>query len=516
MKNPKPCDALIVVPPFSPSDTNPPLGPYLLKASAEKAGLELCVEDMSVRFIRRFMPHDAAEAGRLIGDQDKDRKVVHAARDHLRAICPLNSEPTLHVPIGADALFGMHYGFDSIERAVRAACEPDSPVSKLIEDDLFAHHPDPPRLLGLSIMGPPQVFLALVIARLCKRRWPGVPIVAGGSHVTLLAHEIASEPQYGGGIDLFMPGHCEEVFVRLLRHVADTDSLPPGVGIRAGAGLPSNDNVAKLPTLEGRRLSPFPDFEYEPGFDRAELALYDPQRVTIPMQLTRGCVYGKCTYCTYPAVEPDADKAPDWPRAIGAIAGLVERTGIRRISFKDSLFSKRSLRELAYRLVDANLAIEWSATTLLNKSLSRGVLEHLHKGGCRTLEFGLETIDPVGQRLFGKELDLAMCERVIADATDAGIAVVINQILGWPGQTLESAHEQLDWYESIRARRPELVHASFNMLEMNRASPMASKPEEFGVSLGEVAPWAFSYAWNTPQWTQGFTNVQMHQPFMSA
>lgn len=511
MKNHKPCDALIVVPPFSPSDTNPPLGPYLLKACAERAGLTLSVEDMSMRFIRRFMPHDAGEVGRLLGDQDKDRKVVHAARDHLRAICSLAGEPALHVPIGADPFSGMHYCFDAIERAVRAACEPGSPVLQLIEEDLFAHHREPPRVLGLSIMGPPQVFLALVIARLCKRRWPGVHIVAGGSHVTLLAHEIASDPQYGGGIDLFMPGHCEEVFVRLLRHVTDTDSLPLGVGIRAGAGLPSNDNVAKLPTLEGRRLSSTPEFEYEPSFDCDALAIYDSRRVTIPMQLTRGCVYGKCTYCTYPAVETDADKAPDWPRAIEAIASLVERTGIQRFSFKDSLFSTKNLRELARRLKESRLDIEWSATTLLNKSLSIGVLNELYRGGCRTLEFGLETIDPVGQRLFGKELDLAMCERVIADATNAGIAVVINQILGWPGQTLESAHEQLDWYESIHRRCSQLFHASFNMLEINRASPMASKPCDYGVVASGVAPWAFSHAWNSPAWASDFVSGHLNR-----
>lgn len=511
MKNHKPCDALIVVPPFSPSDTNPPLGPYLLKACAERAGLALSVEDMSMRYIRRFMPHDAGEAGRLLGDQDKDRKVVHAARDHLRAICPLASEPTLHLPVGADPFSGMHDGFDAIERAVRAACEPGSPVLQLIEEDLFAHHREPPRVLGLSIMGPPQVYLALVIARLCKRRWPGVHIVAGGSHVTLLAHEIASDPRYGGGIDVFMPGHCEDTFVRLLRHVADTGSLPSGVGIRAGAGLPSNDNAPRLPTLNGKPLSSCPEFEYEPGFDRDALGIYDPRRVTIPMQLTRGCVYGKCTYCTYPAVETDADKAPDWPRAIGAIASLVERTGIRRFSFKDSLFSTKNLRELARRLKESRLNIAWSATTLLNKSLSIGVLNELYRGGCRTLEFGLETIDPLGQRLFGKELDLTMCERVIADATDAGIAVVINQILGWPGQTFDSACKQLDWYESIRIRCPERIHASFNMLEINRASPMASRPQDFGIKLGGVAPWAFSYAWNAPQWTREFRIGSIHQ-----
>jgi radical SAM superfamily enzyme YgiQ (UPF0313 family) len=245
-------------------------------------------------------------------------------------------------------------------------------------------------------------------------------------------------------------------------------------------------------------------FEYKPSLDRRALRLYDPQRVTLPMQLTRGCAFGQCSYCTYPAVEPSVDIEPDWPRVTKVIAELIEATGVRRFSFKDSLFTAKNLRTLARVLVDAELNIEWSATTLLNKTLTPDFLEALYCSGCRTLEFGLETIDPVGQRLFGKALDLAMCEQVISAGANAGIAVVINQILGWPGQTLASAESQMEWYESLRSQSPELVRASFNLLEINRASPMATDPAKYGIALAGIAPWAFSFDWNAPAWRSTF------------
>lgn len=410
----------------------------------------------------------------------------------------------MHLPDSADAMLGMHYSFDSLERAVALACEPDSECRRLIEADLFDHYTLPPRVLGLSIMGPPQVLWALAVARLAKQRWPSTRIVAGGSHITLLTDEIAADSRYGGDIDLFMPGHCELQFVELVRHVLRTGSLPPGVGIRAGSGGSSSCATLTTPSVNGRPRISTSTFEYAPSLDAQTLALYDPARLTLPMQLTRGCAYAACTYCTYPAVEPSVDIEPDWDRVIQAISHLSESTGVRRFSFKDSLFTVKNLRSLVRVLGAAGLDIEWSATTLLNGALTAGVLQELHLGGCRTLEFGLETTDPVGQRLFGKPLDLAMCERVIRSATDAGIAVVINQILGWPGQALASAKAQLSWYESLRAQSPDLVHASFNLLEVNRKSPMAIDPKRYGIVLRGIAPWAFSADWIAPTWRASF------------
>jgi len=497
-------DVIVVVPPLSPSDTNPPLGPYLLKTCAERVEIQLDVADLSIRYLNRFKKHACGQTSRVLGDQDKDRSATHAARDHYRAICPLVTEPTLHLPDSADPILGMHYSFEAIERAVALACEPGSECRHVAAEDLFARYPVPPSVLGLSIMGPPQVFQGLVIARLAKQRWPSVSVVAGGSHVTLLADEIAADRRYGGDIELFMPGHCETQFVELVQHVKRTGSLPPDLGIRAGAGRPRSCEKLITPSVEGRPRVSTSMFEYFPSLDRQTLQLYDPHRVTLPMQLTRGCAFGKCSYCTYPAVESTVDIEPNWLRMTAAINQLIEATGVRRFSFKDSLFTLKNLRTLAQILRDERVEIEWSATTLLNAGLTADVLQELSRGGCRTLEFGLETIDPLGQAIFGKPLDVTMCERVIAAATDAGIAVVINQILGWPDQTLASVEGQLAWYESLRSRAPDYIHASFNFLEVNRGAPMASAPAKYGIELGGFSPWGFSADWNAPPWRSKF------------
>lgn len=505
MSTPTRWDVVVVVPPLSPSDTNPPLGPYLLKTCAEKTGLRLDVADLSVRHLNRFKSLASVRTTNVLGDQDKDRLATHAARDHFLAICPLRAEPTLHLPDGANPILGMHYAFESVERAIAMACEPNSYCRRLVEEDFFVTYSAAPRIVGISIMGPPQVFMALVIARLVKQRWPGTQVIAGGSHITLLADEIAHDARYGGDIDLFMPGHCETEFVNLIHHLLQHGKLPEGIGFRAGAGRSVSCNKPVTPTVKGRARVPISGFEYAPSIDRDALRLYDPARVTIPMQLTRGCSYGRCSYCTYPAVETSVDIKPDWDRVNVTMLQLIEETSIRRFSFKDSLFTVPNLCSLAELVKTQNRGVTWSATTLLSRALTPEVLKQLHDGGCDTLEFGLEANDPAGQLLFGKPLDMDMCEQVIANTASVGIAVVINQILGWPGQSLASAQRQLAWYESLRVRWPAHIHASFNFLEVNRGSPMAREPAKYGIALGGFAPWSFSADWNAPEWCTSFT-----------
>lgn len=146
-------DAIVVVLPLSPSDTNPPLGPYLLKTCFERIGLSLAVRDLSIDYINLFK--DGTTSGsRLLGDQDKDRRATHAARDHFVTAWDLGAAPPLHLPCSSDAVLGMHFRFEDIENAVRDASRDGSFWNRFFGDQLFSRAQRPPRVLGISIMGP--------------------------------------------------------------------------------------------------------------------------------------------------------------------------------------------------------------------------------------------------------------------------------------------------------------------------------------------------------------------------
>ncbi|GAB3077477.1 B12-binding domain-containing radical SAM protein [Micromonospora schwarzwaldensis] len=475
------CDALIVVPPPSPSDTNPPLGPAILATVAARSGFHVEVLDLNILLLRQFGKR-AGGLGHTLGDHGKDRSGVAAAAQWLFAHTGLRGTPPLHLPDTADPVAGMHYPLSAVTAAVTAAAADPEPWRAWLEEHLLATCDRPPTVVGVSLMGPSQVFVGLLVLRVVKEIWPGTTTVLGGSHVTLLRESLQRDAGLRDGVDLVLTGHCEDEFVAMVARLSARPIRRPLTPAKPPARAP---------------------FEYLPTFGERQLTHYDRRQVTLPVQFTRGCSYGRCTFCTYPVVEPQLT-ALDVAAASRTMGVLAQTYGIRRFSVKDSLFTAPMLRALAHALRQTPATdVRWSATTKASRALVP-IAPLLAGSGLATLEIGVETISSTGQRLFDKRADPTMLQELILALAEAGITVVTNLIFGFPGEREEEAQAQLAWFLRLQAAAsPGRVDCSLNMLEMVRGAPMVAHPPA-GVELHGVAPWAFSYAWNAPAWRRDF------------
>jgi hypothetical protein len=482
-----PSDLLVITPPFSPHDAGPPLGPAVLVAHARAAGLRAASVDLNIRYLRRFSG-GSRDRLQVVGDHAKDRDRVERARRHFGASLELSPASPETVPSCADPVLSLPHGFDAIETAVEAMTA-GAFWPAFLDEHLGAR--PAPAVLGLSIMGPAQVLPALAIARLAGLRWPSTTVVAGGSHVTLLANQIAQDARYAhhGLIDAFLPGHSEHVLVAFVRSVCLGTTRPRRGVLVAGKGWEPADDLP-------------PDEWRTPEFERGELALYDRARLSLPLQTGRGCGYGRCAFCTYPAVE---EFCAAWPgRVVDGVIDEALELGVAAVSVKDSLMTVPTMSRFGSAVHRRAPGLEWSATTKIAGSLDAGTLGRLRAAGCRTLEFGVETIHPRLQVTIAKVQELVLTERVIAACLEVGIAPVLNLLYGLPDERLDEAREQLAWWKSWQARGQGLVHGSHNLVEVNRRSPFATRPGRYGIELGAVGPWAFSYCWNAPAWRPAF------------
>ncbi|MEU5784603.1 B12-binding domain-containing radical SAM protein [Micromonospora lupini] len=438
--------------------------------------------DLNILLLNRFGNQTAA-LGSTLGDHGKDRSSVAAAARWLFAHTGLRNTPPLYLPDTADPVAGMHYPVDAITAAVTTAAAEPEPWRTWLEQQLRASCDDTaPPVVGVSLMGPSQVFVGLLALRVVKEIWPGTTTMLGGSHVTLLGDRLRGDEGMRETADIVLTGHCEDEFVSTLARLSSRGIRRPLLPAPVPADVP---------------------FEYLPTFHARQLALYDRQSLTLPVQFSRGCSYGRCTFCTYPIVERQVTAlAPD--AASRTITALVRAHGVRRFSLKDSLFTAPMLRALAEALRHEPVTgLRWSATTKASRALIP-LASILADSGLATVEIGVETINPAGQRLFDKRADPAMLEELILALTEAGITVVTNLIFGFPGEQEHEAQAQLAWLLRLQSAAPAgRVDCSLNMLEMVRGAPMVAHPPP-GVELRGVAPWAFSYDWNAPRWRRGF------------
>lgn len=459
--------ALIVVPPFLKSVAGPLLGPAMLAGAARGSGHRVEVLDLNSAWLGERLDLRSFPPGTFVGDHDRPSGALRVEQAGFARLCR-DALPPSTSPLGEDPALTVMFSHEAARAAARLLAT-DRALGGWIEGQV-ARHPEAPSVVGVSVLYSGQVLAALATTLVARKLWPGALIVWGGSHVTALRDALASDSGYAWAADRFVVGHAERTFVAILDAADGRRELPDAAMVAGrGAWVAASDDPAVVPCFDAPR-TPWP-------------------RLTLPAQASRGCAYGRCAFCTYPAIEGRVRLADD-----GHLVGVVEaalRNGAA-VSLKDSLVVPARLEHFA-RLVDGRLP--WSACTKLAAGIDEPFARRLAAGGCATIEVGLETLTPDGQLLFDKRQTPELFRGVLGSVVGAGISVVINYMTGLPGaDSAEEAH-WLAWVQAEVEALGGQAKVEHNSFQLERLSPMGRAPDRYGLRVTQTWPWASVMAW---------------------
>lgn len=464
-------EAVLIIPPLLKVVGGPLLGPAMLAAAGRAGGHRVHVLDLNMRWLRDRLP-EARPADRpdFVGDHDRPGQQLRLIeQDYLTE---LGAGAAGH-PAAEVAQMRLSHG-ESVAAASRLAGTAFGRWTRECLRTVPA-----PQVVGISVMYAGQVIAALATSLIVRERWPSAIIVWGGAHVTALGAAIVADARYGEVVDRFVVGYAERTWRELLDAVATGATLPAEVLI-AGAG----------PLVRARE-----DVDVVPAFD--DLSLYAAGCPTIATQSSRGCAYGRCAFCTYPGIEGPSRLVS--LEIVRAAVDLAERhRGL--LSFKDSLVTVPRLAQLVDLIAGR---VRWSACTKINAGLDAAFLRRLAAAGCATLEVGLETVVPQGQRLVRKVQDWSIFTQLLDAAAAAGVAIVVNYITGFPGvDAAEDERGLANVREALTARLPLVAKLEHNRFELERSSPMGLAPSKYGIIITRSWPWATVMAWESARAVQ--------------
>ncbi|NBR88285.1 MAG: hypothetical protein EBT61_22860, partial [Verrucomicrobia bacterium] len=269
-------NALVLVPPFLKYASGPLLGPAMLAGAGRRAGHRIQVLDLAREWLIDHYPEPQSESP-FVGDHDKPSETLRGIQQDWCSLCAPAWPARLDFGQREDRIVHLKAGLQEVEVAARALCHTETGTwfKRKIGEVMQ------PALVGISVLYSGQVLAALALTHLVKAKWPTVPVVWGGAHVTALGEEISRDRKYGGCVDGFVYGYAERTWVELLYSVASGGSWPQEV-IRAGEAYQRAKD----------------DPEVVPFF---ETSVAWGGRLTLPAQSSRGCAYGRCAFCTYPA-----------------------------------------------------------------------------------------------------------------------------------------------------------------------------------------------------------------------
>lgn len=293
-------------------------------------------------------------------------------------------------------------------------------------------------LVGVSCMFTQDwPFLRRLIAAI-RERFPTVPIVAGGEHITALPEfSLRDAP----GLDLCVLGEGEATLVEL------ATVLRPGT---RRTGHERLAGIAGLAMLDGDRLVITPprarirlvDQLPQPAWHLFPMEAYLSSRNahgvylgrSIGILATRGCPY-KCTFCSNPLMYGNLWLARDPGDVLDEIDEVISRYRVENVDFYDltMIVRRRWVLEFCRLIEERGLDFHWQLPTgTRSEVIDAEVSAALYRTGCRSVTYAPESGSPETLAAIKKQVNLAGVSSSVRDAVRAGITVKCNLIIGFP------------------------------------------------------------------------------------
>ncbi len=476
----------VVTPPWL-HPTCPALGPaYLsafLKRYAPKA--EIRVFDLNMAYYELALK--ALENGTFglklyRWDQDKTFQMVRAAFDYLKENRLSQVDPsTWHENATIFLSFENIFNGFMAEMASRDLLDLKIPQPvyhffQRLLDNVIDFGPD---ICAISIFFDAQMPFALKVAKSIKQETDSF-VVAGGARfgtcpeperlfkkgLTIKAKAQEKRLNNLWFIDGIIPGEGEIPLLALLENLPSMalENVPGIIFKRADKVMTNPSPPPLLP-----KLIPTPDFS------DLDLSSYMTPSVVLPYLTSRGCAWGKCTFCTHHRIYRTYRNIST-KRVVKQIKELKRRYGARHFSFFDEMIPPSRLKSLTKKLNSENLAIRFGLYAKPTASFNYNLCKDLFDTGARCVLFGVESGSQKILDLMNKGTTVETIEKVLKNSSRAGLRNLAFIMFGFPGETKEDFLETISFLERNKNDIHALSKGLFMLLE---GSLIQREPERF-------------------------------------
>jgi anaerobic magnesium-protoporphyrin IX monomethyl ester cyclase len=352
--------------------------------------------------------------------------------------------------------------------------------------------------LGISVLTGPMIRGAMRIAKAVKKELPGVPVIFGGWHPSLLPGQTLQEPF----VDAVVRGQGELTLLEIAENLAVGKSFQGVHGVSSKQfGLPQHAPERHLAWLEDLPT---------PAFERADFDAYE--RVSGQRKLAYatsvGCPYA-CNYCTDMVFYKRRFNALEPERVVREVTDLVSRYRITEVAMLDSNLPVdwRRARDIAQGFLDSKLKFKWTfqASTDFLCRMSDDEVRLLGESGVSHMGFGTESTSSSVLKLMNKRHQrVDEMYETARKAALGGIHVTFNLIFGYPGETEADRVETLRTMSDIAC---QFWNVSFspNIFTPYPGIPIWGQLRELGVREPQsLQEWAeLPLGRNTLPWLQG-------------
>lgn len=290
--------------------------------------------------------------------------------------------------------------------------------------------------IGLSITDLSQLVPGLTLARLLKKH-TNAKIGIGGNYIFKVEPDLKKIPQiFSEYCDYLTIGDGETAIVELAEYIAGKRD------IKDVHSLIYADEDGVVHTNERAPLLKLDAVSY-PDFDSYDFSKYLSPETVIPVQLGKGCYWGKCTFCDFYTGQQKFDMK-SVIRAVDEVEYLSKKYNSKLFTFVDEAVPPKFYNEFAKEIKRRNIEIYYYSFARLEKAFTPEVLKNLYDSGARFFMWGYEAESERIMKLINKGIDLSYRKKILADSRDAGLWNLCTFLLCYPTETPEELQSTID------------------------------------------------------------------------
>lgn len=330
-------------------------------------------------------------------------------------------------------------------------------------------------LLGISVLTGPHIGAAVRVSRAVKKQFPFLPIVFGGWHASLATQQTLQEPY----VDAIVRGQGELTLLELAQRISDDRDWH---GVRGLSFKDADGQIVHEPERPVADINTLPP----PAYHMADPGVYAAVSGARQLAYTSsvGCPY-QCNYCTDQVFYKRRFNAYRVERVVNELAELVPRYKIEHVPLFDSNFlvDRKRAVSIAKGIIASGVKFQWDFQTSTDflALMSEDDVRLLAESGVHHIGFGTESASQEVLVLMNKRFQHV--EQMVETARKtnlAGIHIVFNIILGYPGET-ESQRQQTFRVMSDIAKEYANVSFSPNIFTPYPGIPIWPQLKEMGV-----------------------------------
>ena len=305
-----------------------------------------------------------------------------------------------------------------------------------VENELRKRQPDVVGLTSTTL----TYKSALKIIKVAKKALPNCLTVLGGSHVTFWDENALQECP---SLDVVVRKEGENTLLEIVQRLDACKSFHDVVGTTCR----KDGNVIKNPDrpyIENLDELPYPAVHL---FPLEQFNKYG--NIIFPVMTSRGCVYW-CDFCTAVRMFGKRYRMRNPKKVVDELEYLHKKYGEKQYTFYDDAFTVNQKRteEICNEIIKRGLKIKWDCETRVDM-VSKDLLLKMRAAGCIAVWYGVEAGSQKVRDAMGKGISTQQTLNAFKWTQDAGLMAVASIILGFPGETKETAMESVKLLRKI-------------------------------------------------------------------